>query len=74
MAISKNIRVGIYLTVPNENLHQGMQFKTISEGVWRNEFQNYIEIKNNRGTNEKITILTKKKRVRDFFFHDKVVI
>ena len=35
MAISKNIPVRIYLTVPNESLHYGIQFETISEGYYR---------------------------------------
>ena len=41
LAISKNIRLGIYLTVPNESLDHGMQFKAISEGegIW--EFQDW---------------------------------
>ena len=49
------------MTDPNESLHHWMQFKVISEGVWRKEFENYkIEIKNNQGPDEKIAILTKK--------------
>ena len=38
-----------------------MQFKAIFEGVWRKEFENYkIEVKNNRGSEKKDTVLTKK--------------
>ena len=41
-----------------------MQFKAIFKGVWRKEFENYkIEVKKNRGSEKKDTVLTKKKRV-----------
>ena len=65
LAISTNIRIGIYLTILNESLHHEMQFKAIFEGVWRKEFENCkIEVKNNRGSEKKDTVLTKKKRVK----------
>ena len=41
-----------------------MQFKANFEGVWRKEFDNYkIEVKNDRGSEKKDTVLTKKERV-----------
>ena len=54
--ISTNIRIGIYLTVSNESLHHGMQFKAISGGGEGTEFEKLkLEVKNNRAW-EKISL------------------
>ena len=61
LAISTNIRIGIYFTVSNKSLHHGMQLKAIFEGVCRKEFENYkVEVENNRGSEKKDTVLIKK--------------
>ena len=45
LAISGNIFLWLYLTVPNEGLH-GMQYKAISEVGKRKEFEDYKINKN----------------------------
>ena len=49
LGISKNNRLGMRLTVLNESLHHGMQFKAISGGGEGTEFEKLkLEVKNNR--------------------------
>ena len=49
LGISKNNRPGMRLTVLNESLHHGMQFKAISGGGEGTEFEKLkLEVKNNR--------------------------
>ena len=41
------------MAVLNERLHQGMQFKTISEGGLRRKFQKCtVKVKNRRGSDK----------------------
>ena len=49
LLITKNNRLRKLLTVLNESLHHGIQFKTISGGDEGREFEKLkIEVKNNR--------------------------
>ena len=44
--------------------------RSISEEIWRKEFDNYkVEVKNDRGSEKKDTVLTKKKRVTIVKYH-----